>query len=128
MNLGVSVFEAFSDAIVSKRYSIGKYQRGSLVGNVFDYKGALDVIVDDGDYTEINNAPNAAGITSDILMYVRPEQLPTFSTRKLASDYLIFDSDENDYYAIKRANIGKNQQRGEIEHVELELVQTEVAL
>lgn len=128
MNLGVSVFEAFSDAIVSKRYSIGKYQRGSLVGSIFKNENALDVIVDDGDYTEINNAPNAAGITSDMLMYVQPEQLPTLSTRKLASDYLIFDADENDYYAIKRANIGKNQQRGEIEHVELELVQTEVAL
>lgn len=128
MELGRSVFEAFPNGIISGVYQIGRCQRGTLEGNRFAKTGDLDVLVDEGGYAEINNAPNAAGLSIDLLMYAKPEQLPTTNTRALVSSYMIYDSERDDYFAITRAGLGKNQETGEIEHVELELTQTELAI
>ena len=128
MNLGVSVFDAFPSGVISGVYQIGKCQRGTLEGNRFAKVADLDVIVDEGDYTDINNAPNAAELMADMLMYVKPDQLPTLNTRMLCSDYMIYDSELDDYFAIIRASKGRNQEVGELEHIELELRQTELAV
>lgn len=125
----MDVFEAFPNAIVSGVYQIGAYQRGSLVGAVWDAEKAvdLDVIIDEGDNSTITTAPNAEPLTADMLLYVRPEQLPTTNPRALASGYLVYDSENDDYFAIIDASLGKNQDNGRLEHVELLLRQTEVA-
>lgn len=128
MNLGLSVFEAFPNALIRGIYQIGKCQRGTLEGNRFVKIRDLDVLVDMGDYSDINNAPNAAELMSDMLLYCKPEQLPTIYSKKLCSTYMIYDSQNDDYFQIVRANWGKNQNTGELEHVELELVQTELAV
>ena len=128
MNLGMSVFEAFPSGIIKGVYQIGKCQRGTLEGNRFTKIRNLDVLVDEGSYTDINSAPNATPLFVDLLMYCKPEQLPTIYSRRLCSTYMIYDSQTDTYFQIVRANWGKNQETGELEHVELELVQTELAV
>lgn len=123
----MDVFEAFPNAIVTGVWQIGQYQRGSLVGSVWDADEAqqIDVIIDEGDDSNINAGDNAEALDADLLLYVRPGQLPTTNPRALASGYLVYDSENGDYFAIIKADMGRNQDSGQIEHVELFLRQTD---
>ena len=120
-----TVFNAFPNAIVAGRYSIGRWQRGTLVGSIYDKFGDLDVIIDEGQSSSITNAPSAEALTADMLLYVRPEQLPTTNVRELAASCMIYDSETGDYFEIIDASIGKNQDNGNIEHIQLLVRQTE---
>ncbi len=124
----VDVFSAFPRAVVSGVWQIAPYQRGTLIGSVFDTTKAinLDVIIDEGDDTNINSGSNAQPIDADLLLYVKPEQLPTTNPRALVAGYLVYDSENDDYFAIVKASIGKNQETGQIEHLEILLKQTDV--
>lgn len=122
----MDVFSTFPGAVVSGRFSIGGYQRGSLEGNQFIKVADIDAIIDEGDTAEIGVAPNAEELIADMLIYVRPEQLPTVNPRELTARYLIYDNEYGDYFAIIDAGIGKNQDNGIIEHIELKLRQTDV--
>lgn len=126
MDTSMDVFSAFPSAVVSGQYFIGRFQRGSVEGNQFINYGPLDVIIDEGDSGRIGDAPNAEALEADLLLYVKPNQLPTTNTRALTAGYMIYDSEYDDYFAIIDASIGKNQELGEIEHIELLLRQTEV--
>lgn len=125
----MDVFEAFPAAVVSGVWQIAAYQHGGIVGSVWDAENAtdLDVIVDEGDNSDINSAPNAEPLDADLLLYVKPSQLPTTNPRALAAGYLLYDSENDDYFAVIDASLGKNQETGELEHIELLLRQTEVA-
>lgn len=125
----MDVFEAFPAAVVSGVWQIAAYQRGGILGAVWDGENAtdLDVIVDEGDNSDINSAPNTEPLDADLLLYVKPGQLPTTNPRALAAGYLLFDSENEDYFAIIDTSLGKNQETGELEHIELLLRQTEVA-
>lgn len=120
------VFRTFPGAVVSGVYQLGKYQRGTVEGDAFTKVANLDVIVDEGDMGEIGMAPNAEALEADLLIYVKPEQLPTSNPRALTSGYMVYDSSEGDYFAIINAGLGKNQETGKLEHIELLLRQTEV--
>lgn len=124
----MDVFRAFPNAVVSGVWQISASQRGGLIGTVFDAENAvgLDVIVDEGNATTIDSAPNAEPLDADLLIYVQPAQLPTTNTRALVAGYLLYDSENDDYFAIVDASVGKNQETGEIEHIELLVKQTEV--
>jgi hypothetical protein len=124
----MDVFNAFAGAVVSGVYSIGSYQRGSLEGNQFTKISDIDVIIDESDIGMIGRAPNAEVLDADLLLYVKPSQLPTLNPRALTAGYMIYDSKADDYFAIIHAMIGKNQHSGQIEHVELLLRQTEATL
>lgn len=126
MNLP-TVFECFPNAVISGVWHIGVYQRGTVMGNQFSDAGTLDVIIDEGDNSTIDSAPDAASLISDMLVYAKPDQLPTLSARKLVASYLLYDSENDDYFEIIDAGIGKNQETGVIEHIELKVRQTEVA-
>ena len=119
----MDVFKAFPGAVVSGVYSIGSYQRGTLEGNQYTKKADLDVIVDEADMGDIGMAPNAETIDADLLMYVKPEQLPETNPRALTAGYMIYDSKNDDYFTVIDAGVGKNQQTGKIEHIELLLRQ-----
>lgn len=123
--MDISIFDAFPKAIISGVWQIGTCQHGTLIGNEFQKVADIDVIVDDANSSDINTTPES--LDSDLLIYVCPEQLPTTSTNKLVSNYMLYDSEEDDYYMIVDAGVGKNQHTGKIEHIELALVQTEVA-
>ena len=65
-------------------------------------------------------------LKSDMLIYCKPEQMPTLDTNTLVSGYMLYNSTEDSYYMIIDAGIGKNQHTGNIEHVELKVTMTEV--
>ena len=122
----MDVFSAFPSAVVSGRFVIGRFQRGTVEGNKFTSEGELDVIIDSADSSDIGKAPNAETLIADLLIYVKPSQLPTLNPRALATSYMVYDSEYDDYFAIINAGIGKNQHEGDLEHIELLLRQTEV--
>lgn len=128
-DVAVDVFSAFPRAVQSGVWQIAPYQRGTLVGAEFDATKAikLDVIVDEADDTNIDNGSNAEPLIADLLLYVRPEQLPTLNPRALVAGYLLYDSVNADFFAIVNAGLGRNQETGEIEHVELLVRQTDIA-
>jgi hypothetical protein len=121
--MDTSIFDAFPNAIISGVWSIGTCRHGTLVGNQYAKVADIDVVIDEGSSSSINTAPET--LDSDLLVYVMPEQMPTLRTNKLVSDYMLYDSSEDDYYMIVDAGVGKNQHTGAIEHLELKLVQTE---
>lgn len=126
MAVSMDVFSAFPSAVVSGVYFIGEFRKGTVEGNQFIRYGSLDVIIDEGDASRISNAPNAEPLEADLLLYVKPTQLPTLNPRALTAGFMIYDAERNDYFAIIDASIGKNQDVGELEHIELMLRQTEV--
>lgn len=122
--MDTSIFEAFPNAIIYNQWQIGSCQHGSIIGNVFVKIADLDVIIDEGSNSTVNSTIEA--LKSDMLVYAKPEQLPTIRTNELVSGYMLYDSVEDKYYEIIDAGLGKNQEVGIIEHVELKVVQTEV--
>ena len=124
--MDLSIFKAFDFAIISGVWQIGTCQHGSVVGNVFNKVADLDVIVDEANSSVIGQTPET--ITADLLVYVKPEQMPTTNTNKLVSDYMLYDSENGFYYEITTAGVGKNQHKGVIEHIELSLTQTEAEI
>lgn len=121
--MDLSIFESFPSAIVYGEWQLGNFKHGSVVGNVFNKCATLDVIVDEGNSSEITSTPERA--VSDYLIYAQPSQLPTLRTTELVGGYMLYNDPEDKYYAIIDAGIGKNQENGNIEHVELKVVQTE---
>ena len=119
-----SIFSAFPNAIISGVWEIGTCQHGTLTGNQYQKINDLDVIVDEGSNANVSSTPEV--LRSDLLVYVIPCQLPTLQTNTLVSNYMLYNNEENAYYEIIDAGIGKNQHTGNIEHAELKVVQTEV--
>lgn len=122
--MDLSIFDAFSNGIVSGVWEIGFFQHGTVVGNEYKRIRCIDVVVDEGSSSSINTTPEA--LRSDLLIYVKPEQMPTLHTNELVSAYMLYNRSENAYYEIVDAGVGKNQHTGKIEHLELKVVQTEV--
>lgn len=118
----MTVFDAFPNAIIQVK--IAQIAYSSITGNDIDLENAetIDAIVDEGSSSDANPSPNAAGLYADTLIYTRPEQLPTTDTSTLVSDYAIIDSQDRTW-EITDAGVGKNQDSGQIEHVELRIRQ-----
>lgn len=125
MAIGITVFDAFPQAIESG-WQIGQMAYSTITGNTFDADSALniDVIIDEGSSTDPNPSPSAQDIRSDTLLYVRPNQMPTLDTSALTADYAVLDTNTGKLYSIIDAGIGKNQETGVIEHIELKVRQT----
>lgn len=121
--MDISIFDAFPAAIISGVWQIGTCAHGTVLGNVFTKTADIDVVIDEGNSSAINTTPEA--IKSDLLVYVRPFS-PVIPTNKLVSGYMLYDSAHDYYYQIVDAGVGKNQHTGNVEHIELKLVQTEV--
>lgn len=119
-----SIFDVFPNAIISGVWEIGTCQHGTAVGNSYNSLNPIDVIIDEGYNSTINTTPES--LESNMLIYVRPCQLPTLQANALVSGYMLYNSETNEYFEIVDAGIGKNQHLGNIEHVELKVVQTEV--
>lgn len=123
--MDLSIFDAFANAIIYGVWQIGTSKRGTVVGSQFTKVADLDVVIDEGSSAEITTRPEE--LSSDMLVYVKPEQMPTIKSNQLVSGYMLYDSDNKDYYEIIDVGIGKNQHTGIVEHLELRVVQTEVA-
>lgn len=122
--MDLSIFDAFPNAIIYNVWQIGTCQHGTLIGNVFNKVSDIDVVIDEGNNSSVNTTIET--LKSDMLIYCKPSQLPTLSTNTLVSGYMLYNSNDDCYYEIIDAGVGKNQHTGNIEHVELKVVQTEV--
>ena len=128
-DMDLSIFKAFSNAIIYGVWQIGTSQRGTVTGSKFTKVADLDVVLDEGAAVNLTSTPEVltSNRNSDLLVYVKPEQMPTTRANKLVSGYMLYDSAEGDYYEIIDVGIGKNQHTGLVEHLELRVVQTEVS-
>lgn len=132
--MDTSIFDVFPNAIVSGVWELGTCQHGTVVGNQFTSLGNIDVIIDEGYNSNITSTPE--GLGSDLLIYVKPCQLPKevndlLMTSQivvpLVTSYMLYNSATDTYYMITDAGVGKNQHTGNIEHIELKVTPTEVA-
>lgn len=125
----LTVFEAFPNGIERNIWQIGQMAYSTITGNDLDADSLtyIDAIVDEGNSSEPNASPSAANAYSDMLLYIRPEQSPTLDAAELIASYVVKNTTTGKLYAIIDAGIGKNQDNGTIEHIELKLRQTGAA-
>lgn len=123
--MDTSIFSAFPKAVVSGMWQIGECKHGTIEGNTFNKIADLDVVIDEGANSQTTETPEV--LNADLLLYAKPEQLPTLNANALVSGYMLYNSETGTFYEITDAGIGKNQETGRIEHVELKgLVATAV--
>ena len=118
----MTVFDAFPNAI-EQGWQIAQVTYSSITGNTVTNGANIDVIIDEGSSSDANQAPNAAGLFADTLVYTKPDQMPTTDTSALVTGYVLIDPNERTWEIID-AGQGKNQENGQIEHVELRIRQT----
>ena len=132
--MDTSIFDAFPNAIIHGVWQIGTCKHGTIVGNQFSSLATIDVIVDEGYNSNIETTPET--INSDLLIYVKPCQMPKevndlFMTSQvvipLVANYMLYNSATDTYFMIIDAGVGKNQHTGNIEHLELKVRPTEIA-
>lgn len=121
----MDVFEAFSSAIIRDVWQLGEVKRATVRGKAFSNAVILDVIVDEGTYAVTDRSPSAEYENSDTLVYARADNMPTLDTARLAAGYLWYNSETGQYFEIREANLGKNQDTGKVEHIEFLLRPTE---
>lgn len=117
----MTVFDAFPNAI-EQGWQIAQVTYSSITGNTVTNGTDIDVIIDEGSSSDANQAPNAAGLYADTLIYAKPDQLPTIDTSALVAGYVLIDPNERTWEIID-AGQGKNQDNGQIEHIELKIRQ-----
>lgn len=122
----MTVFEAFPRAIITGTWQLGQLKR-TAVGKEFKVRRNIDVIVDEAVSGDLTNSPSADGTIADTLLYARPEQIGTANMAKIVGDYMVYNRKTRDYYEIINAGLGKNQEKGIIEHIELLIRATDVA-
>lgn len=116
----MTVFQAFPNAL--EEWHIAKVSYSTIIGNhATENSTAIHAIVDRADSTEPNRGTSAQIADSDTLLYCQPSELPTLDTSELVASYMVDDG--KNIYAIIDAGIGKNQQTGTIEHIELRVRQ-----
>ena len=121
----LTVFQAFPNGIEHEIWQIGQMAYSTITGNDLDTDSLtyIDAIEDEANDSEPNNSPSYAVTYTDTLLYVRPEQMPTIDTAELIASYAVKNTQTDKLYAIIDAGIGKNQDNGVIEHIELRLRQ-----
>lgn len=117
----MTVFDAFPNAI-EQGWQIAQVTYSSITGNTVTNGTDIDVIIDEGSSSDANQAPNAAGLYADTLIYAKPDQMPTTDTSALVAGYVLIDPNERTWEIID-AGQGKNQENGQIEHIELKIRQ-----
>lgn len=117
----MTVFDAFPNAI-EQGWQIAQVTYSSITGNTVTTGEDIDVIIDEGSSSDANQAPNAAGLYADTLVYTKPDQMPTTDTSALVAGYVLIDPNERTWEIID-AGQGKNQENGQIEHIELKIRQ-----
>lgn len=121
------VFTAFPYAVVKDRWKLGEVRKSTITGNNYtESEDFLDVIVVEG-FQEKTDSDTIAESVSETVLYAKPAQLPTEDLEAYLADYLFHDTKRDSYYSIKKADAGKNQQNGVLEHVEFVLNPTSIS-
>lgn len=114
----MTVFEAFPEAMTTWTWLAIK--RGTEVGTSMTELRPVNVIETEADKATLHNTPKADGVVADILLYVRPGDMPETQPSKLMANYGL-QSDFLEQYDIIDVAIAKNQDSSKIEHYELSL-------
>lgn len=120
----MDVFTAFPHAINNTDWELGEIKFSTAVGNEYAKIKTLSVIVDEANGAKENQSPNVANLDADVLLYVKPDQLPTTNINRLVASYGIKNTTTDEYYQIVSVGIGRNQENNRIEHIELKLLPT----
>lgn len=120
----MTVFDAFPNGI--EAWKIGKISISTLTGTEqIGSATALNVIADEINESEIRGGASVPPLDGDLLLYAQPAELPTTDTAKLIANYGVTDPDGRTYRILDAAK-GKNQETGELEHIELIIRQEEM--
>lgn len=122
----MDVFDAFPNAIISKIWEIGIVLRGTEVGTKFQAVGFVDVIVDEEVNGSLGTSPNAEGVSDDTLIYARPTDLPKVPIASFVGGYYWHNTETDTFYEIVQVGVGKNQEKGIVEHLEFKVQPTGV--
>lgn len=112
----MTVFEAFPNGL--EAWKIGATRYGTMTGNKIINPATINVIADEINTTEIRAGATATPADSDTLLYTKPAELPSTDTAKLVAAYGVIDPEGRTYRILDAAK-GKNQDTGELEHIEL---------
>lgn len=123
----MDVFKAFPAAIISDDWKLGQLIENTEVGKLWKDLGFKSVIVDEVADGELNRSPSAEGITSDTLIYAKPEEMPTSNVAEFIASYYWYQESADQYYRIIEVGVGKNQDAGVVEHIEFRVRPTELA-
>lgn len=123
----MDVFKAFSKAIITDDWSLGSITISTDVGKIFKDEGFKSVIVDEGAEAD-ENSPNANTLTTDTLIYAKPDEMPTTNTAELVASYFWHQQSTGQYYRILEVGVGKNQDEGIVEHIEFRVRPSEIAM
>lgn len=118
----MTVFEAFPNGL--EAWKIGTINYSTMTGNRITNMQTINVIVDEAQTERAGGTSTPEGIAADTLIYCQPDEMPTTSIPSLITDYCVMDPDGR-YYRITEAGRGKNQETGQLEHIELKLIQTD---
>ena len=114
----MDVFKAFSKAIITDDWSLGSITVSTDVGKIIIDEGA------EGD----ENSPNANTLTTDTLIYAKPDEMPTTNPAELVASYFWHQQSTGQYYRILEVGVGKNQDEGIVEHIEFRVRPSEIAM
>lgn len=115
-----SVFDSFPYAI--EQVKLVELTFSTISGNTYEVVATVDAIIDEGNSSVEHNAPQTASdITNGTLLYVRPEQMPSKDCEELSARYGVIL--HNKVFSIEDASLGKNQENGRLEHIELKVRQ-----
>lgn len=123
----MDVFKAFPAAIISDDWKLGQLVENTEVGKLWKDLGFKSVIVDEVADGELDRSPSAEGITSDTLIYAKPEEMPTSNVAEFIASYYWYQESADQYYRIIEVGVGKNQEAGVVEHIEFRVRPTELA-
>lgn len=121
----MDVFEVLPNAVIMGVWMLGEVKRATIRGKEFSNPIACSVIVDEGTYAITDRSPSVEYENSETLLYAKPEEMPTLDTARLAASYLWYNPETKQYFNIRQASLGKNQETGAVEHVEFLLRPTE---
>lgn len=123
----MDVFKAFSKAIITDDWSLGSITISTDVGKIYKDDGFKSVIVDEGAEGD-ENSPNANTLTTDTLIYAKPDEMPTTNPAELVASYFWHQQSTGQYYRILEVGVGKNQDEGIVEHIEFRVRPSEIAM
>lgn len=123
----MDVFKAFPRAIITDDWSLGSITISTDVGKIYKDDGFKSVIVDEGAEGD-ENSPNANTLTTDTLIYAKPDEMPTTNHAELVASYFWHQQSTDQYYRILEVGVGKNQDEGIVEHIEFRVRPSEIAM
>lgn len=122
----MDIFTSLPNAVISDVWELGQISRSTEVGKSYEALRFLTCIADEEATGDQNNSPSADGIESGTLLFVKPADLAPYNIDELIASFMVKNTQTGQLYMIKNVGLGKNQETGMVEHIELLIEPTEV--